>query len=160
MYEFPDDQLTVIVLTNTENQNAYAIARALARAALKLPELPTPPPARAPRVLVDEQVAAISRAQLLGEFTVKYDKLPADLHGSFTQYRRTYRIFDENGRLMIEPLGQGAERLLKQPDGTFAMRSAPQTVISFTIEKNRASRMMMQSPGAGRVLAGGRAGTN
>jgi D-alanyl-D-alanine carboxypeptidase len=156
MYEFPDDQLTVVVLTNTENQNAYAIARALARAVLKLPELPASPAAPAARVLADEPIAAIARAQLLGEFTVKYDKLPADLHGSFTQYRRTYRIFDEDGRLMIEPLGQGAERLLKQADGTFAMRSSPRTVISFTIEKNRASRMTMTSPGAGRTLAGGR----
>jgi D-alanyl-D-alanine carboxypeptidase len=158
MYEFPEDQLTVIVLTNTENQNAYAIARALARAELGLPELPVAP-VRPNRVLTDEAMAPIARAQLIGDFTVRYDKLPADLHGSFTQYRRTYRIFDENGRLMIEPRGQGAERLLKQADGTFAMRSSPQTVISFTIEKNRASRMTMQSPGAGRVLAGGRTGT-
>jgi CubicO group peptidase (beta-lactamase class C family) len=159
MYEFPDDQLTVVVLTNTENQNAYAIARALARAVLGLPELPPPPAAPAARVLADEPMAAAARAQLLGDFTVKYDQLPADLHGSFTQYRRTYRIFDENGRLMIEPVGQGAERLLRQPDGTYAMRSSPRTVISFTIENDRAARMTMQSPGAGRVLAGGRTRT-
>ena len=156
MYEFPDDQLTVIVLTNTENQNAYAIARALARAVLGLPELPAPPAPSAPRVLADEPVAATARAQLTGSFTVKYDQVPADLHGSFTQYRRTYRISDENGRLLIEPVGQGAERLLKQPDGTFAMRSAPRTVISFQIEDGKAWRMTMQSPGAGRVLAGER----
>jgi D-alanyl-D-alanine carboxypeptidase len=159
MYDFPDDGLTVIVLTNTEDQNAYAIARALARAVLRLPALPASPPAPAPRVLADAPVGASARAQLLGAFTVKYDKLPADLHGSFTQYRRTYRIFDENGRLMIEPLGQGAERLLRQADGTYAMRSAPRTVISFTLDGHHASRMTMQSPGAGRVLAGGRAGT-
>ena len=159
MYEFPEDQLTVVVLTNTENQNAYSVARALARAVLKLTELPAPPAPQPPRILADEPMAPIARAQLLGDFTVRYDKLPADLHGSFTQYRRTYRIFDENGRLMIEPRGEGAERLLKQPDGTFAMRSAPRTVITFTIEKNRASRMTMQSPGAGRTLAGGRTGT-
>lgn len=157
MYEFPDDQLTVIVLTNTENQNAYAIARALARAELKLPALALPA-APAPRVLADQPVSAALRAQLAGEFTVKYDHLPADLHGSFTQYRRTYRVFDENGRLMIEPRGQGAERLLLQADGTFAMRSSPRTMISFVVEGNRATRMTMQSPGAGRVLAGGRAG--
>ncbi len=159
LYEFPEDQLTVVVLTNTENQNAYAIARALARAVLKLPDLPIAPAGPPPRVLADEPVAQAVRAQLVGDFTVRYDKLPADLHGSFTQYRRTYRIFDENGRLMIEPRGQGAERLLKQADGTFAMRSSPRTVITFTIENNRASRMTMQSPGAGRTLSGGRTGT-
>jgi len=157
MYEFPDDQLTVVVLTNTENQNAYAIARALSRAVLGLPELPAPP-AQVSRTLVDEPVSAAERAQLIGDFTVKYDKLPPDLHGSFTQYRRTYRIIDQNGRLLIEPVGQGAERLLKQADGTYAMRSSPRTVISFTMDGGRASRMTMASPGAGRTLAGGRAG--
>jgi hypothetical protein len=43
LYDFPEDQLTVVVLTNTEGQNAYAIGRALTRAALNLPELPKPP---------------------------------------------------------------------------------------------------------------------
>ena len=38
MYEFPDDKITVIVLTNTESQNAYAIERALRALVLGLPE--------------------------------------------------------------------------------------------------------------------------
>ena len=42
LYDFPEDQLTVVVLTNTESQNAYAIAKALARVALNLPDLPKP----------------------------------------------------------------------------------------------------------------------
>ncbi len=154
MYEFPDDKLTVVVLTNTENQNAYAIARGVARGILGLKELPTPPPAPAPRVLADESVSTAERAQLAGEFTVKYDKLSPDQHGSFLQYRRTYRIFDENGRLMIAALGQGAERLLKQTDGTFAMRSSPRTVVAFTLANGRASRITMD--GAGRAVAGDR----
>ncbi len=154
MYEFPDDSLTVIVLTNTENQNAYAIARALSRAVLKLPELPAAPAAPAPRILADEPVSAAQRAQISGSFTVKYDNISPDMHGSFLQYRRTYKIYDENGRMMIEAIGQGAERLLKQPDGTFATKSSPRTVISFTIENNRAARMTMS--GTGRSLAGPR----
>ena len=40
MYEFPADRLTIVVLTNTEGQNAYAISRALARAILGLRDLP------------------------------------------------------------------------------------------------------------------------
>lgn len=158
MYEFPADHLTVVVLTNTENQNAYAMARALSRAVLGLPELPVPP-VQAARALIDEPVSAAERACLVGDFTVKYDKLPADLHGSFTQYRRTYRVIDENGRLMIEPVGQGEERLLKQADGTFAMNSSPRTVISFAIERDRAVRMTMVAPGAERTLAGDRVGS-
>ena len=92
----------------------------------------------------------------MGSFTVKYDVLPADLHGSYAQYRRTYKVFDQNGRLMIEPFGQGAERLLKQADGTYAMASSPRTTITFAIENGRASRMTMQSPGTDRVLSGNR----
>jgi D-alanyl-D-alanine carboxypeptidase len=157
MYEFPDDSLTVIVLTNTENQNAYAIARALARAVLKLPELPVAPAARPPRVLADEPVTPALRAQITGAFTVKYDNIAPDMHGSFLQYRRTYKIYDENGRMMIEAIGQGAERLLKQSDGTFATQSSPRTAISFEIANGKAVRMTMASPGAGRTLAGPRA---
>ncbi|MDQ6828780.1 MAG: hypothetical protein M3081_07930, partial [Gemmatimonadota bacterium] len=156
MYEFPADSLTVIVLTNTEGQNAYAIGRALARAILGLPELPKPPEPAPPRTLTDVAVPAAERRQLSGAFQLRFDKLPPDLHGSFTQYRRTYRVFDENGRLMIEPLGQGAERLLKQTDGTFAMRSSPASIISFVVNNDRATAMKMDSPGAGRALAGER----
>src|SRR5271165_2373250 len=53
MYEFPADQLTIVVLTNTEGQNAYAISRALARAILGLPELPKPPAPRPSPTLTD-----------------------------------------------------------------------------------------------------------
>ncbi len=156
MYEFPDDSLTVVVLTNTEGQNAFAIARALARAVLGLPDLPKPPDAEPPRSLADAPMSVAERAQVTGSFLVRYEKLSPDLHGSFTQYRRTYRVFDENGRLMIAALGQGAERLLKQPDGTFAMRSAPRTVVSFDMRAGRAAHISMNQPGAGRALGGER----
>ena len=159
MYEFPDDDLFVAVLTNTEGQNAYAIGRALARAVLGLPELPAPPLADPEQTLADVPVSADERGALAGAYLLKFDKLPPDLHGSFTQYRRTYRIFDENGRLMIEPLGQGAERLLEQPDGSFAMRSQPRNRVVFVMEHGRAVRMTMDSDGGGRPLAGDRIGS-
>jgi D-alanyl-D-alanine carboxypeptidase len=159
MYEFPDDQLTVIVLTNTESQNAYAIGRALARAVLGLTALPAPRPPAPPRTLADVPLSPSERAQVSGTYMVKFDKLPPELHGSFTQYRRTYRVFDENGRLMIEPLGQGAERLLKQTDGSFAMRSSPSMRVSFVMQGDRATGVAMDSEGGGRPLAGDRIGS-
>jgi hypothetical protein len=143
------------VLTNTESQNAYAIGRALARAVLGLAPLPMPRAQAAPRVLADAALSPVERERVQGTYIVKFDKLPPELHGSFTQYRRTYRVFDENGRLMIEPLGQGAERLLKQNDGTFAMRSAPGTRIAFVMENGRAR---VTIDGGGRPLAGDRVG--
>jgi len=157
LYDFPDDQLTVVVLTNTEGQNAYAIGRALARAALNLPELPKPPAARPDVPLAGNPVLAAESKQLTGTYLLTVDKVPANLHDSYAQYRRTYRVFDENGRLMIEPLGQGAERLLKLSDSTFAMRSSPRTRISFVLRDGRARGMKMDSPG-GLELAGERVG--
>ena len=157
LYDFPEDELTVVVLTNTEGQNAYAIGRALARAALNLPELPAPPAPATEVPLLDQPVSASESKQLTGTFLLTVDKVPANLHDSFAQYRRTYRVFDENGRLMIEPLGQGAEHLLKLSDGSFAMRSASKTRISFVLRDGRAASMKMDSPG-GLGLVGERVG--
>jgi|SRR5579872_3180347 len=157
LYDFAADGLTVVVLTNTEGQNAYAIGRAVARAALGLPELPKgsgPPP---DRQLSDKPVSTAELRQLTGTFLLTAGKLPPTLHDSYAQYRRTYRVFNENGRLMIQPLGMGAERLLKQDDGSFAMRSSGRTRITFTMKNDRAGAMQMESPN-GLPLAGDRVG--
>ena len=146
LYDFPEDELTVVVLTNTEGQNAYAITRALARAVLALPVLPSaaPPPERP---LADQPVTAAEIARLSGTFVLKLDQVPGNLHDSFAQYRRTYRVFDENGRLMIQPLGEGPERLLRQKDGKFAFRSSPDAHVAFVMQDNRAIAMKIESPG-------------
>ena len=155
LYDFPEDQLTIVVLTNTEDQNAYAITRALGRAVLGLPPLPDPKPALE-RALADKPVSADERKQLAGTFVLKLGQVGANLHDSFAQYRRTYRVFDENRRLMIQPLGEGPERLLKQDDGSFAMRSAPEAHVSFVLQNGRAATMKLESPGF--PLAGERVG--
>jgi CubicO group peptidase (beta-lactamase class C family) len=155
LYDFPEDQLTIVVLTNTEDQNAYAITRALGRAILGLPPLPDPKPAAEP-TLADKPVSADERKQLAGTFVLKLDKVGANLHDSFAQYRRTYRVFDEDGRLMIQPLGEGPERLLKQDDGSFALRSSPAAHISFAMQNGHAAAMKLEAPGF--PLAGERVG--
>ena len=155
LYDFPDDQLTIVVLTNTEDQNAYAITRALGRAILGLPALPTPKQEAEPG-LADKPISADERRQLTGTFVLKLAQVGANLHDSFAQYRRTYRVFDENGRLMIQPLGEAPERLLKQDDNSFAMRSAPQTHISFAMQDMHTSILKLDSPGF--PLAGARVG--
>ena len=40
---------------------------------------------------------------------------------------------------MIQPLGEGPERLLKQDDGSFAMRSSPAAHISFVVQNGHAA---------------------
>jgi D-alanyl-D-alanine carboxypeptidase len=146
LYDFPADNLTIVVLTNTEDQNAYAITRALGRAILGLPPLPAPKREAEP-TLADKPISADERKQLAGTFVLKLGQVGANLHDSFAQFRRTYRIFDENGRLMIQPLGEGPERLLKQDDGSFAMRSAPAAHISFVVQNGHATTMKLDSPG-------------
>jgi CubicO group peptidase (beta-lactamase class C family) len=157
LYDFPEDQLTIIVLTNTEDQNAYAITRALARAALGLPALPSPTPAPE-RSLSDQPVTTAERNQLAGTFVLKLDRLSPGLHDSFAQYRRTFRVFDENGRLMIEALGEGPERLLKQDDGSFSIRSSPADHITFTLQNGRVATIKMDPSGFGVPLSGERVG--
>jgi len=83
-----------------------------------------------------------------GTFLLKLDRLSPTLHDSFAQYRRTYRVFDENGRLMIEPLVK-AGAPLKQADGSFMMRSSPRTHISFVLQDGRALAMKMDGQGFG-----------
>jgi D-alanyl-D-alanine carboxypeptidase len=157
MYEFPADQLTIVVLTNTEGQNAYAISRALARAVLSLADLPKPPAPRPPPTLTDISVPAAAIGSLTGTFVLTAGEVPSNLHDSYAQYRRTYRVFNENGRLMIEALGQAPERLLKQEDGSFAARSAARNRISFVMRADQAVGMKMTSQG-GLPLSGDRVG--
>jgi D-alanyl-D-alanine carboxypeptidase len=157
LYDFPDDHLTIVVLTNTEGQNAYAISRALARAILGLPELPKPPAAKPPQIAADKAVSEAEIKRLTGTFVLTAGKVPSNLHDSYAQYRRTYRVFNENGRLMIQALGQGAEGLLKQEDGSYAMRSSARARISFVIEREHAVGMKIDSQG-GLPLAGDRVG--
>jgi hypothetical protein len=158
LYEFPEDQLTVVVLTNTRGQNAWAISRALSRAVIGLPPLPAPKPPAPERILSDKPISTSDRAALTGTFILKYGEIPPTLHDSYGRYRRTYRVFDENGRLMIEAIGEGAERLLKQEDGSFAVRSSPGDRITFTVQKRHAAELKMKSPDGNRDLSGARIG--
>jgi CubicO group peptidase (beta-lactamase class C family) len=157
LYDFPDDGLTIVVLTNTEGQNAYAIARALARTLLGLPQI-TASATGTEKALEDKPVLAEERKQLAGTYVLKLDRLTAGLHDSFAQYRRTFRVFDENGRLMIQPLGESPERLLKQDGGTFAMRSKPRSRISFLAREGSAASMKMEPSDFGVPLSGERIG--
>jgi CubicO group peptidase (beta-lactamase class C family) len=158
LYDFPEDKLTIVVLTNTEGQNAYAITRALARAVLGLPALPPPPAPAVDRALGDDPTSATERTQLAGTFVLKLEHVTDGLHDSFVQYRRTYRVFDESGRLMIQALGEGPERLLKQPDGGFAVRSEPGGHITFAIQGGHVASMKIDPSPFGVALSGDRVG--
>jgi len=131
LYHFPADDLTVIVLTNTSDQNAKFIGSALARKVLGLAPNPAPPAEARQPTLTDEPLSAADRKKLTGTYVLKV--VAGAYHDSFAQYRRTYRVFDENGRLMIEALGEPPVRLLKQNDGSFAVRSWPPGPVTFVM---------------------------
>ena len=154
MYHFPADDLTVIVLTNTSGQNAKSIGSALARKVLDLPPNPIPPVRAQLPVLTDEPVSADERSKLTGTYVLKV--LEGGYHDSFAQYRRTYRVFDENGRLMIEALGETPERLLKQKNGTFAIRSWSQAPVTFV--PHGQDELTLHLTNSGLTLAGERVG--
>jgi CubicO group peptidase (beta-lactamase class C family) len=154
MYHFSADELTVIVLTNTAGQNAKSIGSALARKVLALPPN-QPPPTRAQQpILTDELVSADERSKLTGTYVLKV--VAGGYHDSFAQYRRTYRVFDENGRLMIEALGETPERLMKQNNGSFAIRSSPQAPVTFVMHDHNALTLHLTNSGL--TLAGERVG--
>ena len=154
LYHFPADDLTVVVLTNTSGQNAKAIGSALARDVLGLPPNPAPPAQAAQPVLTDEPVSGDERSRIIGTYLLKV--VDGGYHDSFAQYRRTYRVFDENGRLMIEALGGVPERLLKQKDGSFAIRSWTRAPVTFTPHDQNALTLRLTNSGL--TLAGERVG--
>jgi CubicO group peptidase (beta-lactamase class C family) len=154
MYNFPADDLTVIVLTNTSGQNAKSIGSALARKVLALPPNPSPPASAQQPILTDEPVSADERSKFTGTYVLKV--LEGGYHDSFAQYRRTYRVFDENGRLMIEALGEKPDRLLKQKNGSFAVRSWPQAPVTFSAHEQSAFTLHLNNGGL--TLAGERVG--
>jgi hypothetical protein len=154
MYHFPADDLTVIVLTNTSGQNAKSIGSALARKVLSLPPNPGPPASVQQPTLTDEPVSAEDRSKFTGTYVLKV--VEGGYHDSFAQYRRTYRVFDENGRLMIEALGERPERLLKQKNGSFGIRSGPQAPVTFGPHDQNAFTLRLNNGGL--TLAGERVG--
>jgi CubicO group peptidase (beta-lactamase class C family) len=160
LYDYPDDGLTIVVLSNTEGQNAHEIGRALAREVLGLPAPPAPRPAppATPKPLDDAPVSPLERSQLDGSFVLALEHASDGYHDSFVQYRRTFRVFSEGDGLMIQALGDGPERLFKQADGSFATRSAPDGHIRFVIQAGHAVRMRMEGYWLGAPLVGDRIG--
>jgi hypothetical protein len=59
---------------------------------------------------------------------------------------------------MIQPLGESPERLLKQSDGSFAMRSAPAGHVSFVVKPGRPVALKMDPSPVGVPLSGDRVG--
>ena len=149
--DFPADSLTIAVLSNTSGQAALRVARSLARAALGLPRLPAP--ARREEAPPAEKVAlsAVERARYVGTYRIKWAGVP----GPLQNFQRTYRVFEQNGRLMIQALGEEPEPLLHEGADTFRIASWPSARIVFTLREGRAVSMTLRESGE-RGLSGPR----
>ena len=122
-----------------------------------IPPLPEPKPA-AETVLADKPVSADERKQLAGTFVLKLDKVGAgaNLHDSFAQYRRTYRDFDENGRLMIQPLGEARNACSSRMTAALPCARRLRRMFHLRMKDMHTSLMKIDSPGF--PLAGERVG--
>jgi hypothetical protein len=111
------------------------IARNLARAVLGLPPNP-------PRRLRQEEplpaeafpLAAAERARYVGTYRTKWSGGADFPH---RHWQRTYRVFEENGRLMIQALGEAPEPLLRTGEHAFTVASWAVRIV-FTLREGRA----------------------
>lgn len=133
--DFADDSLTIAVLTNTASQAGLPLARNLARSVLGLP--PVPPVAASAQayrpVLVEgTPITVADRRRYLGTYHTK----PINPAGPLASYERTYRVFEQAGRLMVQALGENPVPLFHQEGDSFSSAIAR---FAFTMEGGRAT---------------------
>jgi CubicO group peptidase (beta-lactamase class C family) len=109
---FPDDHLTIVVLTNTEPGSALALSTAVARTALGLPE------------------------QALHDLPLSTEELAA-LPGTFDSDEGAVELFARDGRLCFRLPGTQGEGgpLLRQAENTYAID--PNSEIRFLLRDGR-----------------------
>ena len=142
LMDFPDDDVTIAVLSNGGRSYVTSpIARNLARAVLGLPLAP-------PRQLRPEEpqpteefpLASAERARYFGMYQTKWSGNADYPH---RHWQRTFRVFEENDRLMIQALGEAPEPLLRTGEHTFTIASWA-TRIVFTLREGRAVSVSLQ----------------
>lgn len=133
-FDFPDLDLTIVALANTGGQGAGRLARGLAHATLGLPPLPVPP---ARTVRPPTPVRALAASEI-ARYVGTYRLVRGDSGGRFSQYVRTARVLDENGRLMLHLPGDPPEPLLVVGEHTFAIPGAPAARFVFTVRDGHA----------------------
>jgi CubicO group peptidase (beta-lactamase class C family) len=134
---YPDDSLSVAVLTNANGADPAALLADLSRVALGIPL------AKAPTVVA---LGAAERAPYVGSYDVR---LP-----SGTVWRT--RVWEAGDRLVLkaDAPGQGEIPLLAYGDHTFGAATDKTLRFRFTVESGRASRLAVTQ--RGNTFEGGR----
>jgi D-alanyl-D-alanine carboxypeptidase len=128
----PQDSLIIAVLANTSPAPSDAVAAQLARAVLGLPALAAGGPPK------DLPLNADERARYVGEYSVTR----AD--GT----KGNFKIFEENGQLMVQPEGQRAAKMMSQGNNVFAIQGGPR--VTFDLVNGKATGFVLG--GGGRPL--------
>jgi D-alanyl-D-alanine carboxypeptidase len=131
LVHLPDDSLTVAVLANTAPAPADATADALARAVVGVPRRVPAPPKDLPTTVED-------RAKLVGNYALTRpdgSKVP-------------FRVFEENGALMIQAEGGQSVRLAHQGDNVWTGRGPGR--VAFDVVNGKA--VGFQQGGGARAL--------
>jgi D-alanyl-D-alanine carboxypeptidase len=137
--DFPTHDLTVVVLRNSPaGRSNYQLALNLSRVVLGLP-LPESEARDVLPPLRDLPISAVEMDRYVGTYRTRRVNPPLTHHA----YERTYRVYNESGRLMIQPVGSHPELLLKQGEHTFAPRSVPRDRFVFTVEDGHASEIVL-----------------
>lgn len=121
---YPEEDITIAVLTNTEGPAAYAVEEAIARHRLGIPE----------PVRENLPLTAKERAR----YTGTYDLGPLEL-----------RVFEQDDRLMAQATNQPAFPLLYQGDHEFLLDVPAQEIrLVFVLEEGRAESLVLHQGGA------------
>ncbi len=136
LYYNPSRELTIVILSNTSNMAAREIGR---RTVAYLLNQPVPPftNSNAPAVK-NEPIHLQKVKEITGTYVISRTRKDASA-ASQNLYKRTLRVFIQNGKLMMQRFGELPTPLLLQPDGTFR-------------EKNNASAISFKTTDATSIL--------
>lgn len=137
MRDYPDDSLTIAVLSNSGGTFTLDVNRSLARALFGLSPLPLIPLRRPPADT--RPVVTIAPAEL-ERYAGWYRTHRETGSTPLTQWERTYRVYLWNGKLMLQATGEEAEVMTYRGDDTFTVPSNP-TPFSFAMKDGRAISM-------------------
>ena len=122
MAHYPDERLTIVVLTNTFPAGAEEIERGIARKVFGIPE----------REVKDLPITPTEWAKYLGIYDLGQFKI---------------RVFEENKILKAQVVGEDSFRLMYQGGHSFAAEASSDIRLTFTIENSVATKLTLDLRG-------------
>lgn len=121
---FPDDRMSVTVLTNSGSARADRLMAQVERAALGIPLL---------RVPTRVSITAAERAQYVGTYALNLDAAPRD-----------FTFFERDGQLYGQLAGRGVHVYIPAGHDTYGASFDPTLRIIFTVENGKATKVTLK----------------